>query len=347
MPSDSYKSDPAQVAVVIPTYNCARYLPRALDSVATQTYRNFQIFVIDDGSTDNTEEMVGHFSSQCVFQKQAHAGPAAARNRGIRISSSPYIAFLDADDVWLPQKLERQIELLERRPEVGLVCSDCAVGGVKDRDGSHFQGRVVSQGEVFERLVSDCFIFTPTVVLRRECLLEVGGFHEALAVSEDLNLWLKIASRWPITFIPEVLAVRYSRADNLSATTSSEDACANGIDALQDVLGSCPQLNRQQRRAVKRDLAVRYYNYGSFLLWSDRAPASRSRLLAGWRYRPRNWRALAKYCISFLPPSLRAWLITVRQTSMNPSHVPVQKVTRDLRARDNQQKSHRYAEPDR
>jgi hypothetical protein len=75
-------------------YNCARYLARALDSIATQTYRNFQILVIDDGSTDNTEEIVRHFSSQCVFEKQAHDGPAAARNRGIRISSSPYVAFL-------------------------------------------------------------------------------------------------------------------------------------------------------------------------------------------------------------------------------------------------------------
>jgi glycosyltransferase involved in cell wall biosynthesis len=322
VPSDSYKSDPAQVAVVIPTYNCARYLARALDSVTKQTYRNFQIIVIDDGSTDNTDEIVGHYSSQCVFEKQVHAGPAAARNRGIRISSNPYIAFLDADDVWFPQKLERQIELLERRPEVGLVCSDCAVGSEKGRDSSHFRGRAVPQGEVFERLVSDCFIFTPTVVLRRECLRDVVGFNEALAVSEDLNLWLKIASRWAIAFIPEVLAVRYSRPDNLSATTSLENACANGIDALEDVLRSCPQLNRRQQRAVKRDLAVRHYNYGSFLLSSNTARASRTMLLAGWRYRPRNWRALAKYCISFLPPSLRASLITIRQTSTNLSDDP-------------------------
>jgi hypothetical protein len=96
----------------------------------------------------------------------------------------------------------------------------------------------VPQGEVFERLVSDCFIFTPTVVLRRECLLDVGGFNEALGVSEGLNLWLKIASRWAIAFIPEVLAVRYNRPDNLSATTSPEDACASGIAALEDVIRS-------------------------------------------------------------------------------------------------------------
>lgn len=131
--------------------------------------------------------------------------------------------------------------------------------------------------------MSDCFIFTPTVVLRGECLRDVGGFNEARGVSEDLNLWLKLASRWAIAFIPEVLAVRYNRPDNLSATTSPEDACAGGIAALEDVIRSCPQLNRQNKRAVKRNLAVRYYNYGSFLLSSDSARASRSRLLAGWR----------------------------------------------------------------
>ncbi len=315
-------ADPADVAVVVPTYNCAQYLARALDSVTAQTYRSFQLFVIDDGSTDNTEEIVGKFPSECVFEKQAHAGPAAARNRGIRISSSPYIAFLDADDVWLPQKLERQIKLLERRPEVGLVCSDCAVGGITEPDSSYFQRRAMPQSEVFERLVKDCFIVTPTVVVRRECLLAFGGFNEALGVSEDLNLWLKIASRCAIAFIPEVLAVRYNRPDNLSAITSPEDACASGIAALEDVIRSCPQLNWQQRRAVERGLAVRHYQYGSFLLSSDRAHASQRSLLAAWRYHPRNWRALAKYWISFLPRSLRDSLITVHQASTNLSEMP-------------------------
>jgi glycosyltransferase involved in cell wall biosynthesis len=313
MAIESRNDNPSKVAVVVPTYNCAQYLTRALASVAAQTYQDFQLFVIDDGSTDNTEEIVTRF--RCVFEKQQHAGQAAARNRGISISSSRYVAFLDADDAWLPQKLERQIELLERRPEVGLVCCDCANGGSEALAGSHIEARTVPQDHVFEHLAQDCFIFTPTVVVRRECLEGFGSFNEALTVSEDFNLWLKIASRWKVGYIPERLAVRYVSPGSLSLTTRPEDACANSIAALEDVVRSCPQLNRQQQRAVDRELAIRYYDYGSFLLSAGRPRESRRNLLAAWRHRPRNWRAFAKYWGSFLPASLRNSFVTLHETS--------------------------------
>ncbi len=231
--------------MVIPTYNCAQYLARALESAAAQTYRDFQIFVIDDGSTDNTEEIVAKFA--CVFKKQQHAGQAAARNRGISISSSTYVAFLDADDAWLPQKLEKQIAFLESHPDIALVCCGCADGGSEPLASSTL---CVPQYPRFEQLARECFIFTPTVVIRRECLEECGGFNESLKVSEDFNLWLKIASRGKIAFVPETLAVRYKRPESLSLTTTPDEACAQGIAALEDVIRSCPQLSRAQRRAI-------------------------------------------------------------------------------------------------
>jgi len=307
--SQSYK-----VAVVVPTYNCAQYLERALASVTAQTYRDSQLFVIDDGSTDDTEDIVAKFA--CVFQKQQHAGQAAARNRGISISSSPYVAFLDADDAWLPPKLEQQIAFLDRHPEVALVCCDCADGSSEPLARS---APCVPQYPGFEHLVRECFIFTPTVVVRRECLDECGGFNELLKVSEDFNLWLKIASRWEIAVIPKTLAVRYKRPESLSLTIKPDQACVQGIAALEDVIRSCPQLRRAQRRAINRELAIRYYTYGSLLFSAAHPRESRPKLIAAWRYQPWNWRAFAKYGTSFLPTSLRNALIAAYRTANVPS----------------------------
>ncbi len=310
MAIQSQSHAPAKVAVVIPTYNCAQYLARALASAAAQTYQDFQLVVIDDGSTDNTEEIAGKFP--CVFEKQRHAGQAAARNRGISISSSPYVAFLDADDAWLPQKLEKQIAFLESHPDVSLVCCDCADGGSEPVARSEL---CVPQYPRFEHLARECFIFTPTVVVRRECLDECGGFNESLKVSEDFNLWLKIASRRKVTFMRDTLAVRYKRDGSLSLTTEPDVACAQGIAALEDVIRSCPQFSRAQRQAVNRELAIRYYIYGSFLLSAGQVRKSRPNLLAAWRRQPRNWRAFAKYCTSFLPTSLQSSLMAAYRTA--------------------------------
>ena len=301
---------PAKVAVVIPTYNCAQYLSRALSSVAAQTYRDFQIFVIDDESTDNTEGIVATFA--CVFKKQQHAGQAAARNRGISISSSTYVAFLDADDAWLPQKLEKQIAFLESHPDIALVCCGCSDVGSEPLTGSTL---CVPRYPRFEHLARECFIFTPTVVIRRECLEECGGFNESLKINEDFNLWLKIASRGKIAFVPETLAVRYKRPESLSLTTTPDEACAQGIAALEDVIRSCPQLSPAQRRAANRELAVRYYSYGSYLLSAAHRSNLVLTLFAAWRKQPRHWRALAKYWASFLPVSLQTSLIAAYRTA--------------------------------
>jgi glycosyltransferase involved in cell wall biosynthesis len=200
--------------VVLRCYNAANYLARALESVITQTYIDFCICAVDDGSTDKTPDILKRYSGFGLHFRQEHAGPAAARNLGIRMSKSRYVAFLDADDYWLPEKLQRQITLLEQNPDVGLVCSDCATLREGKIGRSYFaNGHVPQTGKLFERLTRECFIFTPTVVVRRECLDDIGLFNESLRVSEDFNLWLRIAARWEIAVVPEVLAIRDTRPE--------------------------------------------------------------------------------------------------------------------------------------
>jgi glycosyltransferase involved in cell wall biosynthesis len=291
-----------EVAVVVPTYNAADYIARAMDSVLEQTHTDLSLFVIDDGSTDETTGILQSYADRVVYSRREHTGQAAARNRGIRMSDSPYIAFLDADDYWLPGKLERQIAVLKQNPDVGLVCTDCATINEGNIASSHFGGvKVPRTGKLFERLVRDCFIFTPTVMVRRQCLQDVGLFNESLVVSEDFNLWLRVASRWKIAMIPETLAVRETRPQGLSLSTGPEIYLENGIAALEDVRSVCNGLSPRESRALQVAIAERYYVYGSHLLASGAHKESRTKLTDTLRRQPAHWRAWTKYGLSFLP----------------------------------------------
>jgi glycosyltransferase involved in cell wall biosynthesis len=291
-----------EVAVVLPCYNAANYLARALDSVLAQTRTDFRFCVVDDGSTDETPDILKRYSGYGPHFRQEHAGQAIARNRGIGMSDCPYIAFLDADDYWLPKKLERQIALLEQNPNVGLVCSDCAT--IKDGKfaGAYFGNtKVPGTGRLFELLARQCFVFTPTVVVRRKCLEQTGLFNEALAVSEDFDLWLRIAAQWEIAVIPQVLAVRETRTEGLSLSTRPETYLENGIAALEHVKAVCNGLSAGESRALQKAIAERYYVYGSHLLAGGIRNESREKLANALQLWPAHWRAWIKSGLSFLP----------------------------------------------
>jgi glycosyltransferase involved in cell wall biosynthesis len=310
----------SEVVVVLPCYNAANYLARALESVLAQTYVDFCICAVDDGSTDKTPDILKRYSGFGLHFRQEHAGPAAARNLGIRMSQSRYVAFLDADDYWLPEKLQRQIALLEQNPTVGLVCSDCATLREGKIGPSYFaNGHVPRTGKLFERLTRECFIFTPTVVLRRECLDDIGLFNESLRVSEDFNLWLRIAARWEIAVLPEVLAIRDTRSEGLSLSTGVEINLQNGIAALEDVRSVCQGLSGGELHALRKALAERYYLFGSYLLANGLRDDSRSPLASALRCQPAQWRALVKLACSFLPGDTFKTLARLRRRSPSPA----------------------------
>jgi len=291
-----------EVAVIIPSYNSASCLRRALDSALAQTYRGYGIYVIDDGSTDDTDAVLGAYAGRIVSSRQTHAGQAAARNHGVRLSDSPYVAFLDADDEWLPNKLERQIGVLRRNPRVGMIYSDCSTSGSGPSSGSHFaRAGTPASGRVFEHFLRNCNVFTPTVVVRRECLDDVGVFNESLAVGEDFNLWLRIAARWEVAVIPEVLAIRHPTRGSLSQVTSADKALRNSIALFEHVMQACPNLSPRERDALRKTIANRHYLYGTYLLQRGRRASSRHQMLQAMRCGRFDWRVPAKVALSFLP----------------------------------------------
>lgn len=201
-----------QVSVILPTYNRAHCISRAVESVLHQTYSAWELLVVDDGSTDNTEEIIAAYAAsddRVRYCRQAgNRGVSAARNEGIRQARYAYIAFQDSDDVWRADKLEKQMGVFEESPEAGLVY--CAMQGVR-QDGSAVRipdvyiDRQLLYGNMYGLLLQGNVIDAPTAVVRRSCLDKCGGFDEELSCLEDWELFLRIAEVYEIGYVDEAL----------------------------------------------------------------------------------------------------------------------------------------------
>lgn len=197
------------VSVVVPAYNAAAFVGRAVDSVLGQSAADLELLVVDDGSTDATLRVLAAYGDRLRAIAQANAGPAAARNRGLAEARGRYVAFLDADDWWLPDKLAQQVALLDSRPEIGF-CSTAT--RVVHADGTPAGDWPCS--DIGASLLETLFIHsavvsgsTSGVLARRELLLAAGGFDERLRGFEDPDLWIRLAARAGYACIPEPLTV--------------------------------------------------------------------------------------------------------------------------------------------
>jgi glycosyltransferase involved in cell wall biosynthesis len=211
-----------RIAVVIPVYRAA-FLADALQSVFTQTRPPDEVIVIDDGSPDQAQlqRALAAYASRVTVIAQPNAGAAAARNAGLRASTADLVAFLDADDRWLPEFLERQLGYLAVHPEIDLVYADALVVGDTPAVGSTFMTMCPSRGEVTLRslLAQECNVLTSTVVVRRQLVVEAGFFDVALRRGQDFDLWLRLVARGARVGYQEVLlAERRLHGNNLSGT---------------------------------------------------------------------------------------------------------------------------------
>jgi glycosyltransferase involved in cell wall biosynthesis len=184
------------VSVIIPCYNMAHWLGGAIDSVLAQDYPNLEIIVVDDGSTDNTREVAVAFS-QVKYLWRANGGPAAATNMGIENSRGTFIAFIDADDIWLRGKLHAQVKHLIANPDVGLTFTPIQCS---DEFGKRLsRNKLISRRPTFRQLLISCTIMPSTVVIRRTCLDTVGLFDPEIKGTDDWDMWLRIACCFRVT----------------------------------------------------------------------------------------------------------------------------------------------------
>jgi glycosyltransferase involved in cell wall biosynthesis len=203
------------VSAIIPTYNRADFVCTAIDSVLAQTWRNIEIIVVDDGSADNTRDVIATYGDRVRYFYQDNAGASAARNRGIAESSGVIVAFLDSDDTWLPTKIEEQVRALERAGESVPCCIAnirlrYADGKVKDSFGISILSPGMEEGvwlNPLEVLLTRFLLFNQSVAVRRTALLKVGGFNHSLRYMEDYDLALKLACLGPWAFIARPLTI--------------------------------------------------------------------------------------------------------------------------------------------
>lgn len=187
------------VSVIIPAYKVAQYIPATLDSVLTQTFTDYEIIVVNDGSPDTgeLEKALEPYRDRIVYLRQENQGQSGARNTGIRVARGKYVAPLDADDIWAPEHLAAQLALLEADPSIDVVYADARIFGDVPEAGRTVMDFCPSAGEVtLEGLVTcRCTVHICVSVCRRETLLRAGLFDPALRRGEDIDLWLRIASR--------------------------------------------------------------------------------------------------------------------------------------------------------
>jgi len=240
------------VSVIIPTYNRAALVQEAVAAVLAQTYRDFELLVVDDGSTDGTLEALAPFAGRIkVLPLSQRRGVAAARNAGIAAAQGEWLAFLDSDDLWLPEKLARQMAFMAARPQFLLTQTE----EIWVRRGVRVNPRPSHRkegGRIFLRSLERCLVSPSAVVLHRDLLDAHGGFDESLPAAEDYDLWLRLSWRHDVGLLPEPLVIkRGGREDQLSRQWGLD---RYRIQALLKILAE-PDLPSSHWDAARRTLA--------------------------------------------------------------------------------------------
>ena len=299
-----------RVSIIIPTYNCARYIGRALDSVCAQTYKDYEILLVDDGSTDDTKDVSMQYGRKVTYLYQQNRGVSAARNHAILKANGELFAYLDADDMWYPEKLERQVAFLDVHQECGMVHSEMSVINEQD-EILHLRfyeetKRSVPQGHCVQQLLMRCHIQTLTVLERRSSFDLVGGFDERLPIAQDYLHWIMIAAEGQaLGYLAEPLGKYRWRTGSL---------IGNHPRLLEDYVRICDILLHEKPIAARHGeecadiLRARSYKVQRELACLDRIEgrneSARRRLASLIKKRPSQVELYVDLLKAYLPASL-------------------------------------------
>ena len=292
------------VTVIIPSLNQGQYIGEALDSLFAQTFRDYEVIVVDGGSTDGTETVVRRYRNKIQFFRQDGKGGSRAKNQALERARGKLIAFLDADDAWYPDKLAKQVALLETHPEYGFCSSDV---DFFDATGIIIKGAIAAEkkprsGMVFDDLLVNNFISSATVMLRRECFEKVGRFDEEIFYAEDTEMWLRVAKEFSLGYLPKCLARYRVRPEARSQSFARHYASLAGIYAKlnrQDpqYFRERPGLLRAAYVHLYRRWAYRHFEAGEYA-------AARRIYLRVLRYASLDRSTWIPLVATFLPPNV-------------------------------------------
>jgi glycosyltransferase involved in cell wall biosynthesis len=302
------------VSVIIPSYNCELYIAETLESILNQTFKDVEIIVVDDGSTDKTRQLVTSYGTSVRLVTQTNAGVCAARTRGIREAAGQYVCLMDHDDYWLPDKLALQVEQMQRHPDAGLVYSTFAwwhpgLDGVFPNPRNYKDepfGDVIDEefsGWIYHLLLLDCWVLTSSALIRSEVFDKCGAFDESLPYSEDWDLWLRIAREYPFIKLKKALTLyrQHPRQGNLMA---------RNIDYRTELLsrvvarwGLCSPDGRCITKRQFREAISRYHmEFGIRHLLAGNMRIANHSFLKSWLISPARLKRLA-----YIPAGLLGW----------------------------------------
>ncbi len=252
-----------KISVVIPTYNAIDYLPEAIGSVLNQSFADFELIIVDDGSTDNTAQWVSQLQDDRInLIYQVHQGKSVARNAGVKAAKADYIAFLDADDIWEAAKLEQQFNYLQANPNIGVVYTWTAIA---DQDGIPTGHLVAStlEGDVWEELIKKNILACgSTPMIRASCFETVGLFNRHLPYAQDWDMWLRLAAKYRFGVIP-LPCVRYRRhAENSSKNWRKMEIFSSQV--IEQALAKLPKRHKAAEASIR---ATAYNNLYLYLGW--------------------------------------------------------------------------------
>tara|TARA_R100000005_G_scaffold87841_1_gene57277 strand:+ start:2504 stop:3532 length:1029 start_codon:yes stop_codon:yes gene_type:complete len=308
------------VSVVIPAYNCGEYLKRAIVSVFEQTYPRTECIVINDGSTDNTAEIAMSCGGNVQLVNQANAGASAARNCGIAAAKGSLIAFLDADDCWHPRKLEKQVSLLERHPEVVLVSTDLKTYKPEYASEADAEICIEASGtdihEIYTDLLPlfrDPYLGTPSVVVRTDRAREIGGFDTTLPIAEDVDFYFRACAGRSYARLKEPLTIIFQRSGSLTRTLPGYQY---NLEVIDKVARSNPEFARVHANEFAKQRLLIYSRWIERSLYAGRGHQAR-RLLRESRAHGRldGYRhiALKSFC---------AWPIAIMRRWVHSAKLP-------------------------
>ena len=321
------------VSVIIPTYNCAKYVVNAIKSVLCQSYRIYEIIIIDDGSTDETRDVIRPYMKDVVYIFQENKGLPGARNRGLREATGDFIAFLDADDLWLNDKLEIQIQVFEAFPSVGIVFSNFSVFTEDgDREENYFekcfpifeennitledifkykrkirckkkQDEVqIYYGNVASHLFQGNFILPSSVVMRKSIVDHLGGFDENYRIAEETDFFLRVCTLYDAAYVDRTL-VDYliKRVGNLTGSPNTERLIRNAITIQRKYLEAHPDLYDSKKSLFDRAVAKSYARLAYYFLTMKNNKDARIEARSSISRNPIQFKAYSYWLLSFSP----------------------------------------------
>ncbi|MBW2100100.1 MAG: glycosyltransferase, partial [Deltaproteobacteria bacterium] len=235
-------------SVIIPTFNREWILKEAIDSVLAQEFKDFELIVVDDGSTDNTQDILDSYPADILVVRQENKGVSAARNTGLGLASGNLVSFLDSDDLWLPKKLSGQVAFFCSNPDV-LICQTEETWVRRGVRVNPKKRHKKLSGMIFEPSLALCLVSPSAVMIRRSLLDQVGLFDEDLPACEDYDLWLRITCNYPVHLIDTPLIIKKGgHEDQLSGAPGLDKY---RIHAIKKIIESGSLTTEQHRAAVK------------------------------------------------------------------------------------------------